>query len=366
MLEGRIFIDRWRLRFQSGDVTVEIPLERLVITCDLKTDGRICFSDRGQPEVRCYTVDETVLNFWVLVQSRHTRPQLQKIAGRYEISRRVKLTLYAFLFCIVLVWGGMFVFNALVRVVVKEIPAEWERKFGDTQLAKLGEDLDFLDDTNGVRQLEELATPLIRALPGDRNDIRFHIIELPEPNAVALPGGHVLVTTGLLKMADRPEQLLGVLAHEFAHVKRRHGFQQAISGAGPILIMQILLSDRNNRLNIMAKVSGLLIYQTFSQNYEREADAVGWDYLRAANIDPRGMIEMLRKLKEEAGDDFGGPQAFSSHPALDKRIRTLETKWDKLDRKTGFLVITNAIPTVPGMDQERIFRQLIRSRSNGH
>jgi predicted Zn-dependent protease len=83
----------------------------------------------------------------------------------------------------------------------------------------------------------------------------------------------------------------------------------------------------------------LMIGQGFSQEYETEADNVGWDYLVKANIDPRGMIEMFRKLNayETHRKALKLPQAFRSHPALEKRIRRLEAKWRKLPRKSGFL-----------------------------
>ena len=157
----------------------------------------------------------------------------------------------------------------------------------------------------------------------------------------------MLVTTGLLRLVERPEQLLGVIAHELAHVKRRHGFQQVISAGGPVLVMQILMSDRNNRLSIMGQASGFLIIQSFSKNFEREADDSGWDYMVAANIDPRGMIEALELLQSTVGDLSFIPEKLESHPALLKRISKLKSKWEALPNKTGFIVITNDVPSAP-------------------
>ena len=69
---------------------------------------------------------------------------------------------------------------------------------------------------------------------------------------------------------------------------------------------------------------------------------MGWGYLVAAHIDPRGMIHTFEKLRasEEAMHLEHLPQAFASHPALSKRIAVLEKKWKKLDQKTGFLELT--------------------------
>ena len=88
--------------------------------------------------------------------------------------------------------------------------------------------------------------------------------------------------------------------------------------------------------------SDLLIRQSFSQEYETEADDLGWQALVAAKIDPRGMTEMFAKLQMYERQRKKGlrgmelPRAFQSHPALEKRIARLETKWRKLPEKTGF------------------------------
>jgi predicted Zn-dependent protease len=93
----------------------------------------------------------------------------------------------------------------------------------------------------------------------------------------------------------------------------------------------------------LAGGSALLVQQSFSQEYEKEADDVGWKYLVAANIDPRGMIDIFRKLKvaELAGNEPRLlPKAFESHPDLDKRIARLEAKWKHLPRKTGYIQLS--------------------------
>ena len=139
-------------------------------------------------------------------------------------------------------------------------------KFGEDQMKKVRKELRFVDDTNLVADLTALAAPLLKTIPVVKSGYQFDVVEWREPNAFALPGGHILVTTGLLDMADRPEQLLGVIAHEVAHVTRKHHIQQMISSGGPMLILKIFLSDRNNNLDLLTKRSGLLIHQTFPSN----------------------------------------------------------------------------------------------------
>ena len=85
---------------------------------------------------------------------------------------------------------------------------------------------------------------------------------------------------------------------------------------------------------------GYIVRQSFSQEYELEADSVGWEYLVKARIDPRGLGDMLKKLEEAHGGtglEQVGLGAFSSHPATAKRIRRLDAMWNKLQDKTGFI-----------------------------
>jgi len=165
-------------------------------------------------------------------------------------------------------------------------------------------------------------------------------MKYPLPNAFALPGGHVVVTTGLMGLADRPEELAGVVAHELAHMTQRHVFRKIISSSGPYILCRLFMRDNSGLLGVLAGSSQLLVSQSFSQEYETEADDVGWQYLVAAHIDPRGLPDMLGKLQAEYESMNMAhlvPQAFSSHPATDKRIRRLQAKWAKLKDKSGFI-----------------------------
>lgn len=165
-----------------------------------------------------------------------------------------------------------------------------------------------------------------------------------------------------MKLADRPEELLGVIAHETAHLTQRHALQHEISGKGPIYMVQILTGGRSRVLEALAYPSELLAYESFSQEYEREADSMGWSYLVAANINPHGMIDMFHKMETQEMIEAGSSEnsAFDSHPALEKRIAWLESKWEKLPNKTGFIELTNAVPRIFVGDAAESPQRLLR------
>lgn len=337
MVGGRIFIDRWNIRFESEHVSEQLAIETIEVEM---TQDRVYFNDPSRPELRLFTSDLSVLKHPLLKNSRDFESQVTEVLGRRELKRAVRMTLYFVAGCVVITWLGSLAVSVMVGIITARVPMEWEQKFGKAEIEALQKGGSLVDDTNKIAQLTALAQPLIQVLPADRRDLKFYIKKDALPNAFALPGGYVIVHTGLLNLVERPEELLGVLAHEIAHETQRHIIRKIISASGPLVIFGVFLHSRSGAGNLLALGSGLIVFQGFSQSYETEADEVGWNYLVAANIDPRGMIRMFEKFKvyldKNALPGFL-PEAFDSHPALDKRIARLQGNWKKLRKQSDFL-----------------------------
>jgi Zn-dependent protease with chaperone function len=335
---GRVFIDRWKLQFRSESVADEIPME--VLEVEFSEDDRIYLVNPARPELRIFTTDQTILRHPALKQSGKVQAVVENTLGQREARRALKLTGYFLLGCVLVTWFCSISISLMVRTIAAGVPMEWERKFGQEEIDKLRREGRLIDDTNRIAQLTELAQPLIKVLPANRQDLKFFILDDDDPNAFALPGEFVVVHKGLLDMVDTPEELLGVLAHELAHETQRHVIRHKIAAAGSLAVFGVFIRGKQATGGLLGMGSGVLVFQGFSQRYEAEADAVGWKYLVAANINPQGMIEVFKKLKAEE-DKMGfanfGPQSLASHPALSKRIATLEKKWKKLDRVGGFV-----------------------------
>ena len=334
-------LDRHRLRFQSPQIVIDIPLAQLTIELDPEAGNQVSLSQPDQPDCLIQTFDLRLLEHSALLQQTHTRNQIRAIQSYGDLKRRLKITLWClggFAATALLVLSAM---GLMVRALVARVPAQWEQDLGDTLLQEVKGEATFITDSNAQARLEQAAAPLIKALPKTDIEYKFYIIEEPFPNAFATPGGYVFVTTRFLEVADRPEEIAGALAHEIAHVTQKHGFRKIVSALGPYLIFKLFAGDRSGLLGVLGHGSQLLVRQSFSQDYELEADAVGWNYLVKARIDPRGLVDILRKLEVEhhrfmglAADLDSG--AFSSHPATAKRIHILEEKWKKLKDKSVF------------------------------
>lgn len=341
-IEGRLYFTSHSLSFRGGKTAIDIPLNLLRVTHDQAGEERLILRSSSQPDWTIVTSDMDVLEFRSVPEIARIADQVESRLTRRELSRRGKLVVLFFAGGGLVLWLGMLAMGAMVRAVVAKVPPQMEQEFGKGLLDELKGELEFSDDTNEVARLAAVAQPLLDVLPRTQQ-WQFYVVKEPAPNAFALPGGHIVVTSGLLRLASRPEEVLGVVAHEVAHVTHKHGFRNTISAAGPFLVFQLFLSGGGGSMAAVAGGSALLVQQSFSQEYEKEADDVGWKYLVAANIDPRGMIDIFRKLKvAELADNQPRllPKAFESHPDTDKRIARLEAKWKRLPRKSGYLQLS--------------------------
>jgi predicted Zn-dependent protease len=338
--EGRIGFDRWHMHFESDFGTFQIPISQLQIH---KANGKgepIYLGDPAQPDLSIHTFDNRVLRLRTLLDAAQTRVQLKEIHRQGEAKRNIKITAGFIVGCIVVAIVATASVRLMVRALVSRIPPKFEQDLGDKFFAELQQEETFIQDTNLQAKVDLAVTPLMASLPTNRIHFQFHIMEMPLANAFALPGGHVVVTTGLLKLVGRPEELAGAVAHEIAHVTQKHMFRQRISQMGPALVFQLFFGGQGGLVGALGMGSQYLMAQSFSQEYELEADSVGWNYLIKAHIDPRGMIDILRKLKDEEDKERISAMeiaALRSHPTTQKRILRLEEKWKKLKQKSGFI-----------------------------
>jgi Zn-dependent protease with chaperone function len=333
MVEGKVHFSPQALRFQAGEIALEIPLDRLEVRLGESEDERVFFTDSEHPSIQIISLERKILHNAAISE---VRQQLEEQVERGDLWKRLKVVGYFSVGCVVVVWLGLMALSFMVRSLVAQIPASWEAKVGEEFLFEFKEEFTLVDDTNAVARLAELAAPLLRVLPTNGVGYKFYLVDEFDPNAFAIPGGHIFVTEGLLELVEKPEELLGVIAHEVAHVTEKHGFRDQIASAGPILIMKVFMG-RGGAAGLLAGGSAFLASQSYSQDYEIEADDTGWKYLVKANIDPRGMISVFQKMDD--WDPIGDflPQSLSSHPAMKKRIERLENRWKKTGKESGFM-----------------------------
>jgi predicted Zn-dependent protease len=162
----------------------------------------------------------------------------------------------------------------------------------------------------------------------------FLVVDRPEPNAFALPGGYVYVTRGLLTLVNSEDELAGVIGHEIAHVTARHSSKRmgAAIVTAPIAIATgiagLAVAIVSPFLgNIVAGTGQVLttglVLAPFSREQEHQADEIGQGLAARAGYDPAGISIFLHTLDREVELYTGKQQSFhffASHPQTPDRV----------------------------------------------
>lgn len=179
-----------------------------------------------------------------------------------------------------------------------------------------------------------------------RVPVTIKIVDDPQVNAFALPGGFVFVHTGLLLKADSEAEVAGVLAHELAHVAARHGTRQASRGQIANLASIPLIFMGGWGGYAARQAAGLAVPLTFlkySRNFEREADLLGLQYLYKAGYDPAAMVDFFEKLEAMERDKPGTmAELFRSHPVTSERLKNTQKDIQELLRGQPQYVVTTS------------------------
>jgi predicted Zn-dependent protease len=161
--------------------------------------------------------------------------------------------------------------------------------------------------------------------------VTFTILDSPVINAMALPGGYIYITRGMLAHLNDEDQLAAVLAHEIGHVAARHAARQAWQQQigqglllGGALIGQGVLGLPAQDLMNLGGMATQLLFLRYSRDDELEADKLSVEYSSLAGYDPRdviGFFQTLNRMQEKEGQ--GMPNFLSTHPNPGDRIERI-------------------------------------------
>lgn len=351
---GTLSLEGDRLRFTDAERVVEMPFQGLVLEAGGHNGEQLFFRHRSQPEWVLTTSDRNVLNALAGTGDTELEQKIRLARGKRASASRLWMTASVVILFIVALVALLFSQKSrLARMAADKVPASWEQQFGEAVFQSVRQQTKIIEDPQWTNQLFAVVAKLRAAVPDTGYTFHFHVAEAKDLNAFAIPGGHVVVHTGLLKAVKRPEELAGVLAHEIAHVTQRHSLRNMMEKAGLSLVIQTLVGDASELITLAASGSELLLNQKFSRDTEREADDVGWKTLIKANIDPRGMIDFFRTMQEELAKDPAGAtmdgnlSLLSTHPATAERIERLEAKWKQLGAGRKFPGIDKGSNSIP-------------------
>lgn len=219
------------------------------------------------------------------------------------------------------VWIGLL---AITLVSVAE-----EIEIGKQANAQARKKMVVLHEPASTAYVASLGRRLIAAAPGPKYPYTFTTADYREINAFALPGGPVWINRGVLQAATSESQVAGVLAHEIAHVARRHAADQLtksmIANWGLGLLGGLLgNSGGAGAAQVAARMMADGAFLKFSRDDERDADRIGLQILTRAGWDGRGMVEMFEILQRESARNPAAVEVFfSTHPPPAERIQDL-------------------------------------------
>lgn len=166
-------------------------------------------------------------------------------------------------------------------------------------------------------------------------EYRFTVVDSPDINAFALPGGYIYIHRGLLAYLNSEAELAAVLGHEVGHVTARHSVQQqSQSTVWNILGQAVAIGTGVGAAGDLTQVLGGAVVRGYGRDMELEADGLGAQYLARSGYDPQAMIEVVKVLKGQ--EDFARDQAakrgqalpaggyhglFDTHPDNDRRLQ---------------------------------------------
>jgi Zn-dependent protease with chaperone function len=222
--------------------------------------------------------------------------------------------------CVLYRWG-----IPLVSVVVaSSVPVTWEQRLGEQVVQYVAPQDRRCTDPYRTQLILKILTSLTDAAPKSPYKFHLYLVDLPVVNAIAVPGGHIVVYRGLLERTKSPEQLAGVLAHEIQHILRRHSTrmitQQILTG----ILLSTLAGDFSSAMTYGLQSAQAVGQLQYSQAHETEADEEGMRLIIKAGLIPHEMIAFYRIMGEAHDRETGVLDYLSSHPHMNQRIARLE------------------------------------------
>ncbi len=230
------------------------------------------------------------------------------------------------------------------------ISEEKEIKIGQREHQNILKQFKKLENPGLQNYVEGLVQEL--ASKSHRSNLDFHVtvLDSPDINAFALPGGYIYITRGIMAYMNSEAELAGVLGHEIGHVTARHGVRQQSAGQAAGAAVTILGAatawiTRDGRIaNEVANQAGrgsLALIRGYGRKHELEADRLGAEYLANVGYDPEEMINVVEILKDQedfdkqlAKEEGREPRAyhgtFSTHPSNDLRLQEVVRAANKI------------------------------------
>ena len=197
-----------------------------------------------------------------------------------------------------------------------------------------------------LKYVTELGEKLAAVSHRDELIYHFTLLDSPQVNAFAIPGGYVYITRGMLAYLGSEAELCGVLGHELGHITARHGVKQYSKNQITNIFTTVFSIFIGNRsLANLSQLASAAILRGFGREAELEADRIGAEYIAKLGYDPDALKSVIGVLKnqeefdkvlaeEENREPYAYHGVFSTHPDNDKRLQeVIKAAKDNINKK---------------------------------
>jgi len=256
--------------------------------------------------------------------------------------QRIKLLVYLVISTAMVLASGLSLANNNLPDIGGPASAELsiskEIELGQILLSQVRGHLPVTNDPELSQYIHSLGTRITSAGVNTNFPFTFLLVNNPDVNAFALPGGIVAINTGLLTLGDKESEVASVFAHEIAHITQRHIARNFANAKSFSVISALSLlgaivaaaygGGELGQAALITTTSGLQERQlAYTRSFEQEADRIGMQLLANAHIDPQGMPAFFEKLNKHTQLNRGRiPEFLSSHPLTTNRISESKTR----------------------------------------
>lgn len=306
-------LEAGHLRIEGDGIAIAVPLDRV----DVAPPVGAARSVVHLPEAReLHSADHMALT-----ELAKAMPSGRPERWARHLESRLGYALAALAVSVLIVFGGLrWGVPAMALLASHTLPAGVDRHIGEETLS-LMEKISLSPSTLPAIRQQALAHQLAAQCRGQAcppHRLLFRDSPLFGANAMALPGGTVVVTDALVKQSHHDEEVLAVIAHELGHVQHRHSLRLALQSIGAGAILVAVTGDIGSVTDLAAGLPSLLLQSGYSRDMEREADTYALAWLNAACIPPKRFADMLGRIDKDASDKTS---LLDSHPGTVERIR---------------------------------------------
>jgi len=209
----------------------------------------------------------------------------------------------------------------------------WEINAGQKYHQEILKQYSVYDDPELQAYVDDIGQRLAKKSHRPDLDFTFTLLDSPQVNAFALPGGYVYITRGIMAYMGKESHLAGVIGHEIGHVTGRHGAERAAQqqiASGVSLVVAV--GTGSNELAQASQLFGGALMSGYGRRQELESDRLGAEYIAHNNYAPDDMIDVIGILKNQElfareraaaeGKEYQGYHSlFSTHPKNDTRLQ---------------------------------------------